>query len=227
MVWIGSLSSYSNESYALFLNGSHGIKTIEDLKGTVKTRLGADNSGSTNLAFALLAKEILNINVDVVRGYEGTAAIFLAQQRGEVDGAFAALTNVKTGMSEAWAAKKLVPIVQFGRKTRHPELPDVPTGRELVKDPADVALLEFAELPFFTALPIAGPTGLSQDRLDVLQQSFLAAAKDPLLLEDAKKIDFDIDPIGGDVVREALERASKTPPEVMSRYNALLTGTSR
>ena len=40
-----------------------------------------------------------------------------------------------------WDSKSVRPLIQFGRSTRHPKLPDVPTGRELTKDPKVLGLL--------------------------------------------------------------------------------------
>jgi tripartite-type tricarboxylate transporter receptor subunit TctC len=225
LTWVGSLSSYATDSYVLIINASQNVKTVADLANPkLKTRLGANNAGSTNLAFSLLAKELFGLNIDIIRGYEGTAPIFLAQERREVDGIVAGFSTIRTSLTERWAKKEVVPIVQFGRKTRLPELADVPIARELVKDPADFALLEFAELPFFTAFPIAGPAGVPPDRLKALQEAVIAMTKDADFLEDAKKVNFDIDPIDGDAVKVALVHASKTPADIMARYNALLSG---
>lgn len=225
LTWIGSLSSYAADSYVLVVNASHGAKTLANLADpNRKTRLGANNAGSTNLAFSLLLRDLFRLNVDIIRGYEGTAPIFLAQERGEVDGIVAGYSTILTSLTERWTKKEVVPLVQFGRKTRLAGLDDVPIARELVKEPADSALLEFAELPFFTAFPIAGPAGIPPDRLQALQNAVIAMTKDAEFLADAKRVNFDIDPIDGDAVRAALTHASKTPADIMARYNALLSG---
>jgi hypothetical protein len=66
--------------------------------------------------------------------------------------------------------------------------------------------------------------GVPPDRLKALQDAMIAMTKDADFLVDAKKMNFDIDPIDGDAVKEALVHASKTPSDVMARYNALLSG---
>ena len=83
------MSSYAHDAYVLILNATHPVKTVAELRNaTQKTQLGSGRSGSANLLYALVAKDVLKINIDMVRGYSGTAPIFLAQQRGEVDGLF-------------------------------------------------------------------------------------------------------------------------------------------
>ena len=86
------------------------------------------------MVFSLIAKEVLGLQVNLVRGYQGAAPIFLAMQRGEVDGQVIGLSSIQAGQRALWDGKELRPLLQFGRLTRLPELPDVPTGRELAKD---------------------------------------------------------------------------------------------
>ena len=222
--WIGSLSAYEADSYVMMLNAKHAATTVAALRDpAVKTRLGSGRSGSANLIFALVAKQALELNLDVVRGYEGAAPIFLAEQRGEVDGLFADFSAVKVSAADAWKTKQIVPVVQFGRKTRLPELADVPISRELIKDPAALSFLEFAEMPFFIALPIAGPAGIPADRLKALQDGFMEMAHDQAFLNDATNMHFEVDPISGAAVVEAIAKAAKTPSDVMAQFKALVS----
>lgn len=220
--WIGSLSSYGNDAYLLLVNSTHPAQTAADLKKSgVMVALGANRSGSTNLTFALIAKEVLGLNINVVRGYTGAAPIALAQQRGEVDGQVIGYGSVRAGQPDLWNGKKLRPLVQFGRATRHPDLPEVPTGRELVSDPASVALIEFAELPFQMALPLVAPPGVPADRAKALQAAFIEMTKDKAFIEEATRLGLDISPITGDEVRMLLKRSAATPKDVIDRYKKL------
>jgi tripartite-type tricarboxylate transporter receptor subunit TctC len=224
LTWIGSLSAYSGDSYVLIIRADHGVATLSDLqKPDLKTRLGAGRSGSANLIFALVAKDLFKLNIDIVRGYEGTAPIFLALQRGEVDGLLADLSTVKVALSDMWQKRQVVPVVQFGRKTRLDELADVPTARELVQDPAESKFLTFAELPFFIALPLAAPSGIPAERVEALQAAFMAMAGDDAFLGDARKMSYAVDPISGAAVRAQIAEASTTPADVLARFRELVS----
>jgi hypothetical protein len=72
-------------------------------------------------------------------------------QRGELDGQMVGLSSVRTGQRQLWSSGAFRPLMAFGRAKRHAEFPDMPTGRELTSDPGALALIEFAELPFFMA----------------------------------------------------------------------------
>jgi len=223
LTWIGSISAYATDSYVLIVNADHGVKTLADLqKADVKTRLGAGRSGSANLIYALVAKELFNLNIDIVRGYPGTAPIFLALQTGEVDGLLADLSTVKVDLSDMWNKRQVIPVVQFGRKTRYQELPDVPTARELVQEPARLEFLSFAEMPFFIALPLAAPTGIPADRIEALQTAFMAMARDEQFLGDAQTMKYAVDPISGDAVRQQIVEAAAAPADVTKKFKDLL-----
>lgn len=221
--WLGSLSSYETDAYLLIINANHPAQSAADLKKPgIKAHLGANRAGSTNLTFALLTRDVLRLNVDVVRGFPGATDILLAQQRGEVDAQTMDLSAIASGQRELWTGKQLRPLVQFGRRTRLPELPDVPTGRELVSDAADLSLLEFAELPFFMALPFAAPADVPPDRVVALQKAFSEMCGDSEFLEDAKRINFPVSPVDAETVRKLLTAAAATPPHVLARFKTLL-----
>lgn len=220
--WLGSLSSYANDSYLLLVNDKHPAHSVEDLK-TMRTRLGGDAPGSTNLTFAILARDLLHLNIQVIRGYHGAAPMFLAMQNGELDGQIIGLGSVRGAQQALWNAKKVRPLLQFGRLTRHPDLPDVPTARELIKDPSSLAMLEFAEIPFFMALPFVAPPDIPADRAQALQSAFMQMAKDPAFLEDAARSKFEISAIDGAAVRALVQKMADTPKDVVKRYADVLS----
>jgi tripartite-type tricarboxylate transporter receptor subunit TctC len=224
LTWIGSVSSYANDTYLMVLNSEHPARTVDALRvAKTKTRLGSGRTGSANLLYALVAKDALKLNIDMVRGYTGTAPILLAQQRGEVDGLFIDYSTIPTAAADQWKTKKIVPVVQMGRKSRHPDLPDVPLVREFIRDKADMEFLDFAELPFFIALPIAGPAGIPADRLKALQDGFMALATDQAFIAESAKLHYEVSPISGEQVVGAIAQAAKASPEVKERFKALVS----
>jgi tripartite-type tricarboxylate transporter receptor subunit TctC len=223
LTWLGSLSSYASDAFILVVNSQNPVKSATDLRTPgVRLKVGADTPGSTNLIFALLAKEVLGLNIDVVRGYNGAAPIFIAMQGGELDGQVIGYNSVRAGQAYLWDNKLVRPLIQFGRETRLPAMPDVPTGRELTGDPDSLAIIKFAELPFFMALPFVAPPDLPPDRAAALRDGFMQMVKDPAFLDDAGKIDLDISPIDGEAVRQLITQAAATPKDVIARYNQLV-----
>jgi len=222
-VWLGSLSSYGDDAYLMLLNQDTPINSVEDLRAGSpnKITLGANNAASSNLIFGVIAKEALSLNVNVVRGYTGAAPMFLAMQRKEIDGQFVGISSVKTGQRPMWEKRAFKVPVVFGRTSRHPEFPNVPTGRELTKDPQMLALIDFAEIPFFMSLPFVGPPGMPADRAKALQDAFMAMCRDKDVLAEAAKLGIEMSPIDAAEIMRLLARMSATPKEVIARYNSL------
>jgi tripartite-type tricarboxylate transporter receptor subunit TctC len=222
--WLGSLSSYAEDAYMLLVNAGHPARTVADLKQPgISLTIGADNLASTNLIFGLISREVLGLNVNVVRGYTGAAPIFLAIQSGELDGQMIGLSSVRSGQRDLWNRQAFRPLLQFGRSTRLKELADIPTGRELATDSESAALIEFAELPFFMALPFAAPPGLPADRARALGEAFMTMCRDRAFIGDAQMLGLDVSPIDGAEVAKLIARSIATPKEVIARYNALGT----
>jgi tripartite-type tricarboxylate transporter receptor subunit TctC len=142
-------------------------------------------------------------------------------QRGELDGQMVGLSSVRTGQRDLWGRKAFRPLVAFGRARRHPEFPDLPTGRELTNDPGSLSLIAFAELPFFMALPFAAPPDIPVDRAKALQAAFMAMCADKGFVEEAEKLGIDMSAIDGEEILKLLARTSATPKDVIARYNAI------
>jgi tripartite-type tricarboxylate transporter receptor subunit TctC len=220
--WLGSLSSYADDAYLMLINANHPALSVADLKKPgVSVTLGADTSASSNLIFALISRDVLGLNVKVVRGYHGAAPMFLAMQRGELDGQMVGLSSARTGQKDLWARKAFRPLMHYGRVTRLAEFPDIQTGREMTTDPQALALIEFAELPFQMSLPFAAPPDIPADRAVALQDAFVEMTKDTAFVAEAQRLGFDVSPIDGDSVLKMIARSAATPKDVITRFNEL------
>jgi tripartite-type tricarboxylate transporter receptor subunit TctC len=223
LTWIASLSSFAEDADMLILTQKHPAQTALDLrKPNVTATLGSGTPGSTNLIFAQMAKDVLGLNLKIVRGYPGAPALSLGMQSGEIDGQVVLLSSLRATQRALWESKAVRPIVQFGRTVRLKDLPDVPTGHELVTSPDGKAMLDFAELPFFMSLPLVAPPGLPADRVQALRAGFMEMTKDKRFIEDANKLEVDLSPIDGEAVLELLRKAVATPKDVIARYNEIV-----
>ncbi len=223
LTWLGSLSSYRDDAFMLVVNAANRARTAADLLTPgVGVHVGASQQGSTNLTFALIARQVLGLNVDAISGYAGSAKIALAMQAGEVDGELIGIVSIQASQRHLWDGKLVRPLVQFARRTRHPDLPDVPTGRELVRSPEGLALLEFAELPFFMAQSFVAPAGVPSDRAAALRDAFARATKDPDYVAEARKLDMDNSPVSHVEVEQLLRRAAATPAPVIEEFDRLV-----
>ena len=199
--WLGSSSSFAQRRLcADRARRTRRSPSIEAARrpGGAPIVLGGTGEGARDGDVPKILRDALGFNIKQVLGYPDSPSIFLAVERGEVDGRTFDFSSVKA-TKPAW----LKPdsgyhvLVQFARVTRHPELPDVPTARELAPSDAARELIAFAEAPLLTmARPFAAPPGMPADRAKALQDAFVAAHRDPQFLAEADKLGLDISPVG-------------------------------
>jgi tripartite-type tricarboxylate transporter receptor subunit TctC len=226
LTWLGSSSSFAGDAFVLIVRPGAAVKTIAEARrpGGPPLVLAGTGEGARDADVPKIFRDALGINVKQVLGYPDTPSIFLAIERGEVDGRTSDYTAVKSIKPE-WlkSGSGFRILTQFARVTRHPELPEVPTARELALDDAARALIAFAEAPLLTmARPFAAPPGVPEERARALQAAFLAVHRDPKFLEEAQKLGLDISPVGAaDVVRN-IERLTQAPAGVLDYMRKLL-----
>jgi tripartite-type tricarboxylate transporter receptor subunit TctC len=222
--WLGSSSSYANDAYMMFVRADTPFRSMADLrtKGGPTLVLGGTAEGATGNDVPIILRDALGLNLKMITGYPDGNAIFLAVDRGEVQGRTVGLSAVQSSHPEWLKPGVMRILVQFGRATRLASFPDVPTARELAPTDSDRALIELAELPYSLARPYAAPPDLPPDRAKALQDAFLAAHRDPQYLAEAKKLKIDVSPIDGKAVVDALDRIAAAPPDVLAYIGKLL-----
>ncbi len=225
-VWLGSSSNFANDAHILMVRSDAPVKSIEDARraGGPPLVLGSTAEGTSGNDVPTLLRDALGLNIKLVAGYPDNGAIFLAVDRGEVNGRTVDLTTMKS-LRPDWLKPSggMRALVQFARATRHPDFPDVPTARELASTPASQALIEFAELPYLMARPFVAPPGVPAERAAALQAAFLAVHRDPRFLADAAQLKIEVDALGAAPVLAAIDRIADAPRELLDQYRRLLT----
>jgi tripartite-type tricarboxylate transporter receptor subunit TctC len=220
--WLGSLSDYSTDAYPLWVDARHPARTVADINRLpTPTRLGAVGGGS-NMLIALLAKEALGLNLQIIRGYTGGPALLLAIERREIDGVTLGLSAVMAEYPHKRENNEIRPLLQFGRATRLAKLPDVPTARDYAPSAEARELVEFSELPFLISQPFVAPPDIPANRANALQTAFNAMVRDEAFREDARKRHVELTPIGGEEIVAVLARAAATPRRVIDAFNAII-----
>lgn len=222
--WLGSSSSYEEDAFVLWVRKDAQIKTLVDARrpGGPQLQLGGTGEGSTGTDVPKILADTIGLNVRQITGYKGSGDLFLAIDRGEIDGRITDFSSVRAARPHYLHPDgPVAPWMQFARRTRHPDLPHIPTARELAKDKDALAFIEATELPFITSRPFAAPPGVPTDRAAALRKAFMDAHKDQHYLADAKKAQIGVSPIGGEDVLALIERMAEAPPDVLAKVRAL------
>lgn len=216
--WLGTTASFADDAYVVLIRSSLPHRTVDDLR-KAKPQVIMGNSGTVILH---VLNDALNLNLKVVEGYEKDT-LDLAFERGEVDGeslSYSAILSRK----QHWIDKNFFRIlIQVGRTSRLGALADVPTARELVQDQDSRSLIELAEAPMLMAYPFALPPGVPDERVRIMQASFMATVKDPAYVADVKSKKMEYSPRSGGELQQIISDMAKAPKSAVDRYNALVT----
>jgi tripartite-type tricarboxylate transporter receptor subunit TctC len=225
--WLGSSSDFSRDAYVLMVRKDAPVNSIEDARrpGGPPIVVGGTAEGTSGNDIPLVLRDALGINIKLVTGYPDNGAIFLAVDRGEVNGRTADLSSMKS-LKPEWLLPNggMRAVVQFARATRHPEFAEIPTARELARDEDARALIEFAELSYKMSRPFAAPPGVPAERAQALQQAFVAVHNDRRYLEEAAKLRLEVSPIGGHEVLQAIDQIAAAPPSILDHLRRLMMG---
>jgi tripartite-type tricarboxylate transporter receptor subunit TctC len=190
-----------------------GVTSIDQLKDH-KLTLGDTSKNSGGYIYTSMMRTLYPNNFRTVLGYATTGDIWLAIERGEVDGNCTVLSSVQTQRPEWLAQKKINVLVQFG-EAKHQDLPNVPTIFELIKDENQKKAIAFLTAAEAIGRPVIGPPDMQTDRTAALRQAFLDTMKDPEFLAFAKKAKMDIDVVSADKAAAIAKAIQNTPKEAV------------
>jgi tripartite-type tricarboxylate transporter receptor subunit TctC len=227
MTWLGSSSSFAGDAYLLVVRANASGSTIDAARRPDGPLLviGSSGPGSSSYDIPAVLRDTIGLRYKMVSGYPGSADLFLAMERNETEARMVNLTGLKAVKAD-WLkpGSPYKILVQFGRKTRISDLPDVPTARELALNPSARDLINLVEIPFELSRPFAAPPGVPADRARMLQTAFRDAHRDPQLIAEARNLDLDISPIGPDEVLDALKSVDKADPQHLEYLRKLYAG---
>ena len=104
------------------------VHSVDDLR-KVAIRMGATTSSADNHLIPTIVNQLLGTRMQTVTGYIGQNEIFLAAERGEVQGNNTGLSNITVNKADWLRDGKVRILLQYGVE-RLPSLPAVPTAVE-------------------------------------------------------------------------------------------------
>lgn len=217
--WIGNMNS---DYDGCIVAASTGMTSVADFYKR-EVVVGASGAGAQSYSFPIIYNEILGTKFKVIAGYPGTPERALAMERGELHGACGITTStLRATLAQPYKEGKILLLAQGGAK-KDPTFPDVPNMLDEAKTPEAHQALEFMLGTQEMGRAFATAPETPADRVAFLRQVFDRTIRDAELLEDAKKLQLDIDPMDGDACTAAIERMYATPTAIVERIQAALT----
>lgn len=216
--------------HLLYLRSDTPIKTLDDLRQTNDPpRCSATGVGSTGYDVPRLLEEAFGFKFRVISGYPGGAEQDLAMERNEVqcraitiDGFFG------REPFRTWMKNGFVRVLLQTEQKRHPNLPNVPTIFELmdqykVTDSKRRLVNSYLGIWGFGSRPIVSTPGIPVDRLKILRDAFMKMFKDPDLLDEMKKRNWQAEPVAGEELEALAKEVVNQPPDVAAALKRILS----
>jgi tripartite-type tricarboxylate transporter receptor subunit TctC len=216
-IWLGT--PVQEPQVMMIWNGT-GLRTLEDLKRH-KVLFGSSGAGTDNQILPQLVNRIWQTKNEMVMGYKSPADIFLAMERGEVQGVSAALSTFMVNRSQWIRDNKVNLLMQFGLK-RSPELPDLPTAIELAPNADDAEVLRFIGAKFALARPLVLPPETPPERVQALRTAYEATLSDPAFRSDMSKLGISVTPIDGSATTRMIKEIQSTSADRVAHLRAII-----
>ncbi len=198
---------------------ANGVTSADELRKKKNFTLGATlGSGVAHLFGALFPE-----NIKVITGYPGTADIWLAMERGEVDSYCSGFSSTRINKAQWITDNKIAPIVQFTMTASDdPFLKGVPLAQDLARTEDMRATVLFMTEVASISRPIAGPPGIPADRVKALREAFMATFRDPKFIETSENAGMKMGPLDGEGLESLIKRLYDTPQNTLERTKQIV-----
>ncbi len=216
MSWLGTPVTETNVCIA---NATSPVKSVDDLY-TRELIIGDTGPGTGTRSYPLALNALLGMKFKLVSGFPSSSDVFLAMERGEVDGMCESLDSV-IGKRPDWLATKKVRILFQGGSEPNPHV-DAPFVLDLAKNEEQKVELRFLYAGQGIGRPFIAPPNLPAEKLKMLREAFDKTMKDPDFIADAKRQKLDVEPKDGAHLEQLIRDIYATPKPVMDKIGKLI-----
>ena len=198
------------------------VRTLKDALSYVSI-IGATTVGSPTREYAAIMRRTLGARFEIVSGYKGPADLFVAMERGEIDGVCGIDWSALKAQQPDWLRERKLNLLVQGALTPHPELPGVPTPWAYIKDDTDRKAVELmVEFQQAFGRTYMAPPGVPAELVHILRAAFTAVLRDPDFLVEARLLRIDVTPQAGEEIQRIVGAFHAAPRQVVERLKQIV-----
>jgi tripartite-type tricarboxylate transporter receptor subunit TctC len=211
--WLASTSSSNSTVYVWH---TAGVKSVEDATKR-QVLMGGTGAGSYTIIYPTVMNSVIGTKFKLVTGYQSTAEIGLAMERGEVQGRAGNNFNSLKAENGDWLKTgKITLIAQIGLE-RDPEFRDLPLILDFAKNDEQRQILRLFSTDVVIGRPFVTSPGVPTERVALLRKAFDETMRDPAYLEDATRAGLDVSPVDGVKIQKIVEDLVRTPADIVTK----------
>lgn len=215
--WIGTPTKETNVCIAYHTSQ---VKSVLDLYEK-QLIVGDTGPGTGTRSYPKALSELLGMKFKLVGGFPASSDVFLAMERGEVEGICESLDSIKIRRPD-WIPTKKISILFQGGAEPNPELDGVPFVLDLALTGEQRQAIEFLYAGQGIGRPFVAPPDLPADRLKMLRDAFNATMTDPAFVAEAQKSKLDLEPEDGEHLAVLIAKIYATPKPIVDKITSLI-----
>jgi len=215
--WIGTPTKETNVCVAYHTSQ---VKSVLDLYDK-QLIVGDTGPGTGTRSYPKALNELLGMKFKLVGGFPASSDVFLAMERGEVEGICESLDSIKIRRPD-WIPTRKISILFQGGAEPNPELDGVPFVLDLALTGEQRQALEFLYAGQGIGRPFVAPPDLPPDRLKMLRDAFKATMTDPAFVAEAQKSKLDLEPEDGEHLAVLIAKIYATPKPIVDKITSMI-----
>jgi len=215
--WIGTPTKETNVCVAYHTSQ---VKSVLDLYDK-QLIVGDTGPGTGTRSYPQALTELLGMKFKLVGGFPASSDVFLAMERGEVEGICESLDSIKIRRPD-WIPTRKISILFQGGAEPNPELDGVPFVLDLALTGEQRQALEFLYAGQGIGRPFVAPPDLPPDRLKMLRDAFKATMTDPAFVAEAQKSKLDLEPEDGEHLAVLIAKIYATPKPIVDKITGMI-----
>jgi tripartite-type tricarboxylate transporter receptor subunit TctC len=218
MPWLGSATK---EVALVIVMSDTKFKTLKDVQADPITT-GSAGIATSNSIYANVMNATAGTKFNVVTGYKGQNEIYIAMERGEVQGTAGVFYSSFMSSRGDWLTNGKARILAQIALEKHPTMPDIPLILDFAKSKEDRQEMELAFGSLVMGRPFVAPEGVPADRIALLRDSFVKTLADPVVQKEAAKEKLEINVMSGEAIQKLLQEQYKTPQPIIDKVHQLM-----
>ncbi len=219
LTWLGTPTTETNVCIA-YDTPTLKARSLKDLQQS-ELVVGDTGVGTGTHAYPKALNALLGLKFKIISGFPSSSDVFLAMERGEVEGICESLDSV-SGKRPNWIKDNKVVILLQGGAAPNPELKDVPFVVDLARNAEEKQSIEFLYAVQGIGRPFIAPPDMPAERANMLREAFAATMKDAEFVADAKRQKLDVDPEDGDHLAALIKKIYATPKPIVDKVGELI-----
>ena len=200
------------------------VKTWDDLL-TKESTVGSSGVGSQMDTYPAMLNKLFGTKMKVIGGYKSGTDIYLAMERGEVDGRCGGQLTVIKATRPEWLTEKKINVPILIAEKRSALFPDTPTVHGIRPGRGDAAAARAADGVADHGPAGAGAAGRAgRARQGIARRARRDRCATTAFRAEIERRNLQVDPVRGEDMTRMLQRAFAAPPDIIAAARETMGG---